>query len=728
MSKWKDSLETSPSSLDECLRLQKEIKYLQQENKVLHMRAQGVQVLGKVLQDSQESNARLQKEVDQLKHHLTQKGIDTAQAELSVFTLHDDDSESATGKQGSSCHSSMANSGTGIHDYVNVTTVSGPQSLSTGFPSLSLAEFHIKEIQVEFQHINCELVQLIKGIQDLLENVKRLPVDDRDTALEGKLTRLSIKLNEYAKQARARETLSSALVSEEEQIKAKLAVMEEEQASHENVVQELKKKLDETKEEFGQIQSEIKFFQDARHVKEDKESATAHSEPLLLSFEQTRGGSTSEESIIAKRPLHKSGPETCEGCSQLQRQITELQKQLLATKAEKDEALKLKEEILDVNHKWDAQYKMLAAATKKEIFDLKQQVHILSSPDSQVKYGALMEPAAMEKKALEQCCKQLENNLQQKQLEVNRLQLLLRSQSGNKKHVPLRSESMSMEPPTSQTSLAGVQALTTGASIAAQTQSPHSLPGTMPSAQQIPPEVIDQIEVLKQQLRVYADDFATEREDRERNQAEKEKMREELTVVKEQVQTLEQQVQIYEEDFKREKREKEILQQQLRSNYGGVGYQYQDPLSQTARAEQQARVRAMREVHDRERDRLERHQQAFQQQQMLQYNPYGQGYRTSDQQNYHLVPRGSLPARGPIAHPASQMSTVTSMYRGGEVQPDRVEDVVDLPTSRNDMEKGGEEDKNKDDVVQLEECPRCLRKFDGKDNETILKHIERCIS
>ena len=54
--------------------------------------------------------------------------------------------------------------------------------------------------------------------------------------------------------------------------------------------------------------------------------------------------------------------------------------------------------------------------------------------------------------------------------------------------------------------------------------------------------MIDQIEVLKQQLRVYADDFATEREDRERNQAEKEKMREELNAVREQVQALEQQV------------------------------------------------------------------------------------------------------------------------------------------------------------------------------------------
>ena len=37
--------------------------------------------------------------------------------------------------------------------------------------------------------------------------------------------------------------------------------------------------------------------------------------------------------------------EPCESCTQLQRQLTELQRQLLLTKAEKDEALKLKEEV-----------------------------------------------------------------------------------------------------------------------------------------------------------------------------------------------------------------------------------------------------------------------------------------------------------------------------------------------------------------------------------------------
>ena len=95
-----------------------------------------------------------------------------------------------------------------------------------------------------------------------------------------------------------------------------------------------------------------------------------------------------------------------------------------------------------------------------------------------------------------------------------------------------------MEQPPSHLSLLGAAA----PRPSSPTQSLPSWPGTTANGQQIPAELIDQIEVLKQQLRVYADDFATEREDRERNQAEKEKLREELDAVKEQLQTLEQQV------------------------------------------------------------------------------------------------------------------------------------------------------------------------------------------
>ena len=89
----------------------------------------------------------------------------------------------------------------------------------------------LKEVQTEFQHITSELDQLMRNAQKLCENIEGLPGNDRDTKLQGKLTRLNSKLNEYVKEARTRETLSSALLSEEEKLKAKLIAMEAEQVS-----------------------------------------------------------------------------------------------------------------------------------------------------------------------------------------------------------------------------------------------------------------------------------------------------------------------------------------------------------------------------------------------------------------------------------------------------------------------------------------------------------------
>lgn len=86
-----------------------------------------------------------------------------------------------------------------------------------------------KEIQTEFQHITSDLDHLMRNIQKLRENIERFPGNGRDTKLQGKLTRLDSKLNEYVKEARTRETLSSALLSEEEKMKAKLIAMEAEQ-------------------------------------------------------------------------------------------------------------------------------------------------------------------------------------------------------------------------------------------------------------------------------------------------------------------------------------------------------------------------------------------------------------------------------------------------------------------------------------------------------------------
>lgn len=68
------------------------------------------------------------------------------------------------------------------------------------------------------------------------------------------------------------------------------------------------------------------------------------------------------------------------------------------------------------------------------------------------------------------------------------------------------------------------------------------------------------------------------------------------------------------------------------------------------------------------------------------------------------------------------------MYHGGDVYPDTVEDVVDSPSDGNDIGANSGVNSTDENVIELEECPRCLRKFDGEDSDTILKHIERCIS
>lgn len=70
--------------------------------------------------------------------------------------------------------------------------------------------------------------------------------------------------------------------------------------------------------------------------------------------------------------------------------------------------------------------------------------------------------------------------------------------------------------------------------------------------------------------------------------------------------------------------------------------------------------------------------------------------------------------------------------------PDTVEDVVDSPAaaaaaaaaagSANTDNAQISFDHDEDEAIQLDECPRCLRKFNGEDSDTILKHIERCIS
>ncbi|XP_038631275.1 TNFAIP3-interacting protein 3 [Scyliorhinus canicula] len=78
-------------------------------------------------------------------------------------------------------------------------------------------------------------------------------------------------------------------------------------------------------------------------------------------------------------------------------------------------------------------------------------------------------------------------------------------------------------------------------------------------------ELRDQMHALVCQTKLYESDYKTERKDRQRTQAENEKLKKKTDEMHLQMNLLQQQLKIYEDDFKRERSDKEILQRLLKS-------------------------------------------------------------------------------------------------------------------------------------------------------------------
>ncbi|XP_078407382.1 TNFAIP3-interacting protein 1 [Cetorhinus maximus] len=77
-------------------------------------------------------------------------------------------------------------------------------------------------------------------------------------------------------------------------------------------------------------------------------------------------------------------------------------------------------------------------------------------------------------------------------------------------------------------------------------------------------ELLTQIDVLKQQVKIFEEDFQRERSDRERMNEEKEELKQKLEKVQSEIMLLNTQLRIYQEDYQKEKLEKEKIQRLLK--------------------------------------------------------------------------------------------------------------------------------------------------------------------
>ncbi|XP_025942026.1 TNFAIP3-interacting protein 3-like [Apteryx rowi] len=75
----------------------------------------------------------------------------------------------------------------------------------------------------------------------------------------------------------------------------------------------------------------------------------------------------------------------------------------------------------------------------------------------------------------------------------------------------------------------------------------------------------DQLEALKCQTEIYEADYRTEQRDRERIEAENEKLRKKEEEMRQQMLLLQEQLKIFEDDFRKERSDKQLLQRLLKS-------------------------------------------------------------------------------------------------------------------------------------------------------------------
>lgn len=670
--------------------LNEQIERLVQENKALALRVQGVEVLGKVLQDSQDENSKLRQDVTDLKRELSQSGVDVSQISLRTtpslqdtrcFLSQKKDNSLTLSAEGSFEAFEMVPHGSNLTS--NHGSAFEENLKSPGTPGF---EFHVKDLLNGVKIIKEHTEYLLLQAQQMRSIVPTIRNPQEKLKLTQKIASLCEKLEKRAQDVNTREKLLQGLVSQQEQLKEKVHQMENEQVSQEKVMNDLKLELEDYTEELQQIQDEINVFGDAEIVnKEDISLRSMSSQSTSVSTASSHSSShptKKEDQAKLDSEVTVTTP-SCERCFELIKQLNQAVKQ-------KKEAERQKEEILDVNHAWDTQYKKLKAETSKEIKELKQQVEFYRTSDNQRKYEAVRnsykkvidDERTMKEKAMEDK-RRNDEKVKELEEEIRKLSLQIREQQIQ---------------PRASTMLYGLQNSPLS-SLAAQAGESSDL--------------VKEVEVLKQQLRIYADDFKCEREDRERMQGEKEKLETELKESKERILVLEEQLNVYKEDFRKETQEKDRLRRQLLTNreVPEPENRYTEMTRKVqAVAERQAKLRALRDEYDREERLLLQDQQNLQQRpRIMAMHPESQiGYSQLYTPDRYQSRRYEPPLRPRGARPSDEM------FYGGDVQADMREVGREVPDSSTNRQ---------DDLT----CPRCYRSFPLHDDDAYTNHIDRCI-
>jgi len=569
--------------LAELRRLKEQQKRLEEENEALNIRANGVQVLSKLLDQS-----RL--EATELKRKLAEKTNDGKLWSISSKdAVRRASSSGSLEKMGGLQHTSMSSSPWNTYDGNT-----------------------LNEVMAELKGLLDKNRELTMDIENALRDQAVLNGDDR--LLVEELNRLKMELDKY--QSRFKGEYPGTLEDEANRLKAKLTDLAVQRGTKCGKIQDeidlVKQKLQDIEEKFNSRMPED--FEDDKMEAEDtpqinigRDMQNVDDNERMrddLLNETSQGNETTGPAPVAKPRTKLDGE-----AEKQKKVIADLEHSNASLKAERDELIR-------VNHKWDKQYRKLEEYYKKLVEEMRnkddsfQKLQRELSQEHSHAHGSVKDLLDQKDNTIEELnmkIRSLKEELDKVTLEgMQAVQRKLETETEMKYQ---RAKKLFQEQKKEneilirkeETALQEIQVLKDAVEVLEREtkslnsrnrwldgeidrltnlveQSSERRPRSSPSSlmfqnepqfrRQLSTVSEEQIEVLKQQIAIYAEDFNTEKLEKEKLSAEVNRLSAKLREAQNEAAECRRQMKIFENDYNMEK-EENMRRARMRYGYEG---------------------------------------------------------------------------------------------------------------------------------------------------------------
>ncbi|XP_062976944.1 TNFAIP3-interacting protein 1 isoform X3 [Elgaria multicarinata webbii] len=489
---------------------------LVEENTRLNKKMQGIKSLGELLEESQLEASRLRQKVEDLV-----KDNETLRSTSSLDKLAE-----IAGGIPDLC-SSPEVSCEDLKELEKATQKPSSSGSSSEFEIVGAEEKKSSQGSSRKSDLENEDTNLMLHLQRL-ENTLSLFAEESDkTQLFAHLGRMALEFNRLASKVHKNEQRTSIL-----QVRGLLALCE--QLRNEN--EELRAKLEKELEQRNQISEKLRCenLELRKMVVGSKEGLKA--EGTEYAGQQQKGAT--EEKAMGKSML---------GTSEKKVKILEHQRN----------------ELLEVNKQWDHHFRSMKQQYEQKITDLRQKL-----ADSQKALGELEAEREQKQRDFDRKLLLAKSKIEEEEAEKERL---IREMKDLKQRVKFLQDQLA--PVTRQREyqekeiLRLNKALEEALNFQASPPSPSAFNSPIdPSASIRHQEVATQNELLKQQVKIFEEDFQRERSDRERMNEEKEELKQQLEKVQKQLMLTGNQLRILKEDYHKEKEEKDKFKKLLKQH------------------------------------------------------------------------------------------------------------------------------------------------------------------